>query len=121
MSDNPTPPVPPEALALVALGDEAVRRMAVEWAALPYPTEPKTNLLLWLGARVSHHLRRAWLLGELNARGWNLARTGAALGIGSTPHVLRAIRALELVEEYDKAKAAGLERRGGRKRAARAS
>lgn len=101
-------------LPLTLFGMAAVLETAADLAGTADVSDFETNTLSWLGNRVSYHLRRAVLLKSLEEHAWNLAKTGEALHMGSTPHVLRAIRDLGLLEAYEKAKEAGIPRRGGR-------
>ena len=59
-------------------------------------------------------MRKA-LLAELRRSDWNLTSTATALGMTSAANVLRAIRRLGLVTEYDAAKADGKIYLGGRR------
>jgi transcriptional regulator with GAF, ATPase, and Fis domain len=58
-------------------------------------------------------MRKA-LLAELRRTDWNLSSTAEALGMTTGGNVLRAIRRLGLVDEYEAAKADGKIRPGGR-------
>lgn len=80
------------------------------------PKEPKT--FSEIGAHWRKKGQRAALLRELRRHGWNLTHTAEALEMGNHTNVLRAIRDLELTDEYDEAKRAGLIRQGRPKVAA---
>lgn len=56
--------------------------------------------------------QRGVLLGALKEHGWNLSHVATALEMGDASAVLRSIRLLGLVEEYDAAKATGKARPG---------
>ena len=51
--------------------------------------------------------QRGVLLAELKAQGWNLSHVAEALEMGNASTVLRSIKQLGLLEEYEAAKVAG--------------
>ena len=73
------------------------------------------NALSAVGNLVSAAVRRDLLFKELESTGWNLSHTAERLRLGNTSHVLRAIRELGLVDEYEQAKREGRGQRGGRR------
>lgn len=60
-----------------------------------------------IGREASRLARRAALLAELEAQGWNLTSTGSALGIPNVSNLIRTIREVGLEAEYEAARAAG--------------
>jgi transcriptional regulator of acetoin/glycerol metabolism len=56
--------------------------------------------------------QRGLLLAALKEHRWNLSHVAAALEMGNASTVLRSIKLLGLVEEYDAAKASGKARHG---------
>lgn len=96
------------------LRDEPVALTCDDLERLGSLEHAENNTLSWLGNRVSHYLRRALLLRELEAARWNMADVSRRLrlGYGSSP-TLRAIRELGLTPEYETAKAAGKIKHGG--------
>lgn len=70
-------------------------------------TDAGTPTLAEIGEAAKRTAQRTALLKALRQSGWNLTAAGIALGVGSPSNVLRAIKTLELTDEYDAAKAAG--------------
>ena len=67
------------------------------------PPERRKSKLTQIGEEA----QRAALLRELKRHDWVLKDVAEALEIGGTANLLRAIKQLGLVEEYEAAKAAG--------------
>jgi transcriptional regulator with GAF, ATPase, and Fis domain len=75
----------------------------------PEPERARSRLV-----EIGDDAMRKALLAELRRADWNLSTAAEALGMTSAANVLRSIRRLGLVEEYDAAKASGKIRPGGR-------
>lgn len=73
-----------------------------------------TLTLAGIGHAASYRARRKALLEELQAQRWNLTATAKVFGMNSAGNVIRSIKALDLVAEYEAARAAGLIRAGAR-------
>lgn len=56
---------------------------------------------------IGREAQRAALLAELKAQAWNLTAVAKELGLTNASNVVRAIRTLGLVDEYDAAKERG--------------
>ncbi len=67
------------------------------------PTGRKKSKLTLIGEEA----QRKALLATLKERDWNLSATAEALDLGGSGNVIRAIHALGLDEEYEKARAQG--------------
>ncbi len=65
-----------------------------------------------IGRDASRAAQRAALLEALEACQWRLSDAAKTLRVDGTPNVLRAIKSLGLVAEYEEAKRAGLIVRG---------
>lgn len=72
--------------------------------------------LSYLDTLVSFRLRRAVLLDALRVHQWNFTHVARLLGLSSQSNVTREMRRLDLMGEYEAAKAAGIPRRGGRQK-----
>lgn len=79
-------------------------------ATKPIPTERRRSRL----ATEADAAARALLLTELTRCDWNMTAAAEALELNGTAGVLRAIRHLGLVGEYDTARLAGKIRPGPR-------
>jgi hypothetical protein len=100
----------------LTFGVEAVFETASDLAMLGDLSRFGANTLTILGDLISKHFRAKILLDQLKATNWNLAHTAERLRLGyGTANVLRTIHDLGLTEEYEKAKAAGKIKRGGRR------
>ncbi len=61
-----------------------------------------------VGRAAAKAAQRETLLEALKANGWNLTATAKALGMGSLPsNVIRALKTLDLTEDYERAKKRG--------------
>lgn len=81
-----------------------------------------TRSLAEIGRDAAKAAQKAALLGALEASGWRITDASVSLGLGhGTGNILRAIRSLELVDEYRAAKAAGRIKRGAPSHKANAS
>lgn len=112
--ENQAPAIAERAQQLLDVGPLAILDATAELLEHVAPEDLETNTLSALGNLVSKALRRRVLLRELEAHRWNLAQVSTALrlGYGSAP-TLRAIKDMGLSEEYEKARASGLIKRGG--------
>lgn len=70
--------------------------------AKPEPEGRKKSLLSRAGDEAKRAAERTLLLKTLKAHDWNLTHTAAALEMGDASAVLRAIKQLDLVEDYEK-------------------
>jgi transcriptional regulator with GAF, ATPase, and Fis domain len=59
-----------------------------------------------IGRKAARDAQRAALLGALIEQGWNLSAVGQSLGLGHPSNVLRAIKDVGLLKEYNNAKLA---------------
>lgn len=69
------------------------------------PTERKRSLLSRTGDDAKRAAERALLAKTLRAHAWNLTHTAEALEMPGPSHVLRAIKDLGLLDDYEAAKA----------------
>lgn len=79
--------------------------------AAPEPARQKSALM-----EAGEDAMRALLLKTLREHDWNLSAAAVALRVNGSGNLLRAIRQLGLVDEYEAAKAEGLVRPGPRPR-----
>lgn len=75
----------------------------------PKPERTRSRLV-----EIGDDAMRKALLAELRRADWNLSAVSDALNLSGAGNVLRAIRRLDLVDEYDAAKSAGKIRPGAR-------
>lgn len=74
------------------------------------PAERKKSKLTQIGEEA----QRKALLAELRRQSWNLSATAEALELGGAGNVIRAIKALDLVEQYEAARNRGDVKPGSR-------
>lgn len=99
---------------LLNIGPSAVLDAAATMSENASDLDRRAMSLSEIGDLISKKVRAGFLLAELQSSDWNMARCSERLRLGGTGNVLRAIRELGLSDEYEKAKAQGLVRVGGR-------
>ncbi len=101
---------------IVLMSDAIVGEAVADIVARGGPHAMGTNLLTAVGGAVGTAAKRLLLRQQLQASAWHMAHASEALKLGSdaTP-VLRAIRELGMVPEYEKAKRDGKIVRGGKR------
>jgi transcriptional regulator of acetoin/glycerol metabolism len=67
-----------------------------------------------IGREAAKKAQRDALLAELKAEEWNLSAVAVSLKMGTASTVIRAIRALDLSDDYEKARTRGDVRPGPR-------
>jgi len=69
--------------------------------------EYEASIFAEVGRKAAHRAQRELLLRTLIANDWNLTHAGVALRMGGSMHVLRAIRKVGLIDEYETARSQG--------------
>lgn len=107
-------PTPGDWLDVIRSGPAAAFEAGAELLKVGDPWSLKTNVLTFIGNLVSKAVRRELLLRTLNSNRWHLAGVAEELGLGDdAAPVIRAIKDLGLVPEYEAARADGRIVRGG--------
>jgi hypothetical protein len=100
---------------LLSIGD-ALADAAGDLVEVGDLSAASTNTLSLIGELLSRRVRQWILLSELQRTEWNLAHTAERLRLGyGTANVMRAIKDLDLLPDYEAARAAGMIKRGGRR------
>ncbi len=83
-------------------------------ATKPAPSTEPARSLAEVGRLAAEAAQRKTLLASLRRHDWNMSATARELSMTNTANVLRAIKRLELSDDYERAKAAGKIAPGGR-------